>query len=133
MAVRFYLARAPSESPTRSSSKSWLPPIKVAHFTSFSGREFDPTFSPDGNQIAFIWDGVKGDNFDIYVKLINAGTPLRLTTHPGVDHSPAWSPDGRYIIYERWDESGRLDIWLYNLKMKKTYPIATNAGEPSWY
>jgi len=81
--------------------------MKVVSFTSFSGREFDPTFSPDGNQIAFIWDGVKGDNFDIYVKLINAGTPLRLTTHPGADHSPAWSPDGRYIAFFRHAESER--------------------------
>jgi Tol biopolymer transport system component/predicted Ser/Thr protein kinase len=105
VAVSFYLARAPSESSTRSSSKSSLPPVKVVSFTSFSGREFDPTFSPDGNQIAFIWDGVKGDNFDIYVKLINAGTPLRLTTHPGVDHSPAWSPDGRYLAFFRHSES----------------------------
>src|SRR5207247_8385593 len=105
VAGRFYLSRAPAESSTRSSSKSSLPPMKVAPFTSFSGREGDPAFSPDGNQIAFSWDGVKGDNFDIYVKLINAGTPLRLTTRPGADHSPAWSPDSRYLAFARYSES----------------------------
>jgi Tol biopolymer transport system component/predicted Ser/Thr protein kinase len=105
VAVRFYLSRLSSESSSRSSSKSSLPPMKVVPFTSFSGRKSDPAFSPDGNQIAFSWDGQKGDNFDIYVKLINAGTPLRLTTHPGIDTSPTWSPDGRYIAFARFSES----------------------------
>src|SRR5882724_6207788 len=105
VAVRFYLSRLSSQSSTPFSSKSSLPPMKVVSFTSFPGREGDPIFSPDGNQIAFSWDGVKGDNFDIYVKLINAGTPLRLTTHPGIDRSPAWSPDGRYIAFARNSES----------------------------
>jgi len=105
VAVRFYLARLSSESLTSSSPGSSLPPMKVVPFTSFPAREAHPAFSTDGKQIAFIWDGVKGDNFDIYVKLINAGTPLRLTTHPGADYSPAWSPDGRYLAFARYSES----------------------------
>jgi len=52
-------------------------------------------FRHDGNQIAFSWNGVSGDNTDIYVNLIDAGEPLRLTTNPADDFSPAWSPDGR--------------------------------------
>ena len=105
VAVRFYLSRLSPESSSRSSSESSLAPMKVVPFTSFSGRKSDPAFSPDGNQIAFSWDGQKGDNFDIYVKLINAGTPLRLTTHPGIERSPTWSPDGRYIAFSRFSES----------------------------
>ena len=65
-----------------------------------------PSFSPDGNQVAFAWNGEKQDNFDIYVKLIGAGGNLRLTTHPATDFSPAWSPDGRYIAFLR-DLPGR--------------------------
>ena len=38
---------------------------------------------------------------DIYVQLIGAGTPLRLTTDPADDRSPAWSPDGRHIAFLR--------------------------------
>ena len=51
-----------------------------------------------------MWDGEKGDNEDIYVKLIGAGTPLRLTTSPASDRNPAWSPDGRYIAFIRVSE-----------------------------
>ena len=32
---------------------------------------------------------------------MEAGTPLRLTTHPGAESSPVWSPDGRFITFYR--------------------------------
>ena len=70
--------------------------------TSYPGRELYPSFSPDGTQVAFAWDGERQDNFDIYVKLAGpAGVPLRLTTDPATDTSPAWSPDGRWIAFVR--------------------------------
>jgi Tol biopolymer transport system component len=63
-------------------------------------------FSPDGNEIAFEWNGEKQDNFDIYRKLIGPGEPLRLTTNPAGDFCPAWSPDGRSIAFLRQMETG---------------------------
>ena len=79
-----------------------LPAAKVVPFTTFPGRELQPTFSPDGNQIAFAWNGERRDNFDIYVKLVNTATPpLRLTSNSADDFFPAWSPDGREIAFVR--------------------------------
>jgi Tol biopolymer transport system component/DNA-binding winged helix-turn-helix (wHTH) protein len=80
---------------------SSTPPVTIVPFTSFPGAESMPAFSPDGSQIAFVWDGPHEDNADIYVKLVDAGTPLRLTTSPHSDHSPAWSPDGRSVAFIR--------------------------------
>jgi Tol biopolymer transport system component/predicted Ser/Thr protein kinase len=77
------------------------PPMRVVPFTTFPGHQDDARFSPDGNQIAFSWDGEKEDNWNIYVKLIGVEKSLRLTTDPGGDGSPAWSPDGRYIAFCR--------------------------------
>jgi eukaryotic-like serine/threonine-protein kinase len=74
---------------------------RIIPFTTFSGTADQPAFSPDGNQIAFVWDGGNGENLDLYVKLIGVGTPLRLTTDPAEDISPAWSPDGRYLAFLR--------------------------------
>jgi len=75
--------------------------LSVLPLNSSLGSETHPSFSPDGNQIAFTWDGPRQDNFDIYVQLIGGGEPLRLTSDPAIDISPAWSPDGRRIAFVR--------------------------------
>lgn len=69
--------------------------------TSYPGYEKHPTFSPDGRQVTFSWNGEKQDNYDIYVVLTSGGAPLRLTTNPAPDTAPSWSPDGRYIAFIR--------------------------------
>jgi len=86
----------------RSPAVSRPPALKISPFTTFKGREQQPTFSPDGNQIAFAWTGDKGNNFDIYIKLVNSdGRPLQLTSDPADDIYPAWSPDGQQIAFVR--------------------------------
>jgi Tol biopolymer transport system component/DNA-binding winged helix-turn-helix (wHTH) protein len=86
-------------------TKSTLPLLRAVPFTTFPGQETDPSFSPDGNQIAFAWNGEKEDNWDIYVKVIGTESVLRLTANPAEDRYPAWSPDGRYIAFERHTET----------------------------
>jgi Tol biopolymer transport system component len=79
------------------------PALRETILTSYPGIERSPTFSPDGNQVAFVWNGEQGTNHDIYVKIVGTAKPLRLTTDPAVDYSPAWSPDGRSIAFIRND------------------------------
>ena len=81
--------------------------LQTVPLTSYPGLERQPALSPDGNQVAFVWNGENQDNDDIYVQLVGAGRPLRLTTDPAADTSPAWSPDGRYIAFLRPSPSGR--------------------------
>ncbi|MBI1786247.1 MAG: PD40 domain-containing protein [Acidobacteria bacterium] len=75
--------------------------LRPIPLTSFTGNEVRPSLSPDGSQVAFAWDGESGDNYDIYVKLVDGGTQIQLTKHPADDTAPAWSPDGRYIAFLR--------------------------------
>lgn len=69
--------------------------------TAYHGRETAPDFSPDGNQIVFMWDGDREDNVDVYAASIGGGPPLRLTTSPLRDIRPRWAPDGRHIAFIR--------------------------------
>jgi serine/threonine protein kinase len=86
---------------SRGSLRKSLPSPQVVPLTSYRGVEQDPSFSPDGNQVVFSWNGERGDNEDIYIKLIGFPVPVRLTTDPAVDRSPAFSPDGRSIGFVR--------------------------------
>jgi serine/threonine protein kinase len=92
--VTLWLMRSPGKPPEAA--------LNPAPLTTYSGFQARPSFSPDGNQVAFAWNGEKQDNFDIYVKMIGTnGPPLRLTTDAAQDYGPAWSPDGRFIAFLR--------------------------------
>jgi Tol biopolymer transport system component len=77
-------------------------PLRAVPITSYSGEVLYPSFSPDGKQVVFTWNGEQHDNFDLYVKLIGEGQPLRLTRNPDWDSMGSWSPDGRQIAFARW-------------------------------
>jgi Tol biopolymer transport system component/DNA-binding winged helix-turn-helix (wHTH) protein len=85
----------------------WIPwaapagPLRAVPLTSYQGSEMSPSFSPDGSQVAFSWNGENRDNYDIYVQVIGSGPPLRLTRDAADEVSPAWSPDGNRIAFIR--------------------------------
>ena len=86
---------------SRSRPSSIPPPSPPVPLTSYPGTELSPTFSPDGSQVAFTWNGPQQDNFDIYTKVVDRDDLVRLTRDPAVDRKPAWSPDGRRIAFIR--------------------------------
>jgi Tol biopolymer transport system component/tRNA A-37 threonylcarbamoyl transferase component Bud32 len=78
-----------------------LPPPTLVPLTAQPGNYNSPTFSPDGNQVAFSWNGEKRDNFDIYLQMVGSTETRRLTSDPARDLVPSWSPDGRQIAFVR--------------------------------
>jgi Tol biopolymer transport system component/DNA-binding winged helix-turn-helix (wHTH) protein len=79
--------------------------------TSYRGSADAASFSPDGTQVAFQWDGEKQDNTDIYAKALGPdASPMRLTTDPAPDRWPSWSPDGRTIAFQRMVAPGRVEL-----------------------
>jgi len=62
-------------------------------FTSLIGCERYPAFSPDGEFIAFTWDGDQLRNEDIYVQQTRGSNAVRVTSDPASDILPVWSPD----------------------------------------
>ena len=96
------------------SNRSHLPAdLQVTPLAVSLGDQFTPTFSPDGRQVAFTWNGEGQDNFDIYLKLVSSSSrALRLTTNKDVDYSPAWSPDGEWIAFCRGSDTRGGAVWM---------------------
>ena len=86
--------------------------FEPVRLTTLPGSEICPSFSPDGTQVAFQWNGEEGRQNDIYVKLIGGGPPLRLTSDAGVHLCPKWSLDGKSIAYYATHEDGRRGVFL---------------------
>lgn len=63
----------------------------------------DPQLSPDGRQVAYLvaWSDRESDktHMAIYVAPVDGRRPARRFTHGTGDHSPRWSPDGRYLAF----------------------------------
>jgi Tol biopolymer transport system component/DNA-binding winged helix-turn-helix (wHTH) protein len=87
--------------------------LTITPFTTFPGFEIGPSFSPDGNQIAFAWFGYEKEfQFDLYVKQVGQERIVQLTHHPATFLAAAWSPDGRSIAFMRQAEPEATGIYL---------------------
>jgi Tol biopolymer transport system component/uncharacterized protein YjdB len=103
-----------------------------------------PTVSSDGSRIAFFVSMVapNGEIVEDIYAVDRIGTNMRrLTTTPGVDNEPAWSPaqGANLIAYHRLDAAtGRSDIWIMNAdgtnasNLTADLPGDLARGEPAW-
>src|SRR4051794_13855936 len=117
------------------------------HGFNFSGdglilSDDHPAFSPDGKQIVFTSNRdadnlalpVFEQDFEIYVMDVNGTNVRRLTTSPGIDTEPAFSPDGSKIAFAS-TRAGNLDIWVMNADGSNPQRLTTSAfheTEPAW-
>ena len=64
--------------------------------------------SRDGRWLAF--DSDRGGNFDIFKTPVDGGEVVQITTDPGMDFLPRWSPDGRAIAFHSM-RAGNRDVF----------------------
>ena len=98
----------------RNTSSGLPAALQPSPFTTLPDLEFQPAFSPDGRQVAYVTSKLNEETSAIYVKLVGAGTQIKLTSSRGRYSSPAWSPDGRYIAY--WKKAGQ-DTGYYQVSV----------------
>jgi gamma-glutamyltranspeptidase len=63
--------------------------------------EREPAWSADGTRIVFA--GNRGDGFDLYVVMAKGGPVAPVTSMPGDERWPSWTPDGRIVFAHRDD------------------------------
>jgi TolB protein len=70
------------------------------------------TFAGDNGRIAFTMR-TETDDFDVYTMNPDGTGVFRVTTDPGRDINPRWSPDGSRIVISS-NRGGEFDIWVVN-------------------
>ena len=100
----------------------------------FGGLTAGATVSPDGSTAAIILSKPFG-NPELCTIDIGAGTWKRMTTtRLANEGQPAWSPDGRSIVYVS-DETRRLHLYVIDPAIKKSRRITSSGTQnidPDW-
>jgi len=105
---------------------------RLRRLTKNRAIEVSPTWSPDGEFIAFVSD--RTGTPQIYVMDADGGNMRRLTFNGSYNTHPVWSPDGQWIAYET-RVNGQFDIWLIDPDGSVNVPLVTHPRSdesPSW-
>ena len=98
----------------------------------------DPQLSPDGTQVAYClsWPDRDSDSthVSIFVAPLNGRSPARRFTHGTKDHTPRWSPDGRYLAFvsDRGDKSQLFVAPLDGGEARQLTKRKWGVSQPAW-
>lgn len=97
------------------------------------GLQYDPAWSPDSGQIAYIsGHGFRTD--ELYTIDSDGRNKRRLTDNKAIDVLPAFSPDGKTIAYVS-DATGNYEIWLMDADGSNRRQLTDSKGidtRPCW-
>jgi len=108
------------------------------------GDVSDIAFSPDSKEICYtaVPDTVEAisTNGELFLVPATGGEPKKITTNPGFDGNPVYSPDGQYIAYHAQHtaeyEADRWRVMLFNRKTEKSENLTEgfdrSAADLSW-
>jgi Tol biopolymer transport system component len=98
--------------------------------THIPGGAVEPTWSPEGSQIAF------AALLDIHVMDADGSHMRRLVRLSGPDRHPDWSPDGSRIVFQHESQSYRAEIWVVSVAERTLQRLTrwrgSTYGDPAW-
>ncbi len=91
-----------------------------------------PTFTVSRGGMLVYESGTGGAEELLLLDRTGKATPLPL--NGGSYNNPRFSPDGKFIAYDLFDESGNRDVWIYNLALRQAirFSLGGRNSDPIW-
>jgi eukaryotic-like serine/threonine-protein kinase len=101
---------------------------RVVQLTTWSGLDFYPAISADGNAVAFSSD--RTGSFEIYLRQLVAGArEVQLSSDGGQNFEPAFSPDGTLIAFYSRKRGG---VWTVPTSGGAAKQLTNFGSHPAW-
>ena len=92
-----------------------------------------PAWSPDSRRLAYV--SFENNISTIYVQTLRTGNRIKVSSLPGINGAPAFSPDGRKLVLTLGGVDGNLDIHILDLASRELTRLTTNRAidtEGTW-
>ena len=92
-----------------------------------------PAWSPDSRQLAYV--SFEDSKASIFVQTLRTGNRFRVSSKPGINGAPSFSPDGRKLVVTLGGVDGNLDIYVLDINSRNTTRLTTHRAidtEGTW-
>ena len=92
-----------------------------------------PAWSPDSRRLAYV--SFEGNHSSVFIQTLRTGNRIQVSSKPGINGAPAFSPDGRKLVLTLGGIDGNLDIYILDINSRQTRRVTTHRAidtEGSW-
>jgi TolB protein len=92
-----------------------------------------PAWSPDSRQLAYV--SFEGSKASIFVQTLRTGNRFNVSSKPGINGAPSFSPDGRKLVVTLGGVDGNLDIYVLDINTRRSTRLTTHRAidtEGTW-
>ncbi len=92
-----------------------------------------PAWSPDSRRLAYV--SFEGNRSSVFIQTLRTGNRIQVSSRPGINGAPAFSPDGRKLVLTLGGVDGNLDIHVLDINSRQTRRLTTHRAidtEGSW-
>jgi TolB protein len=92
-----------------------------------------PAWSPDSRQLAYV--SFEDNKSSIFVQTLRTGNRFKVSSKPGINGAPAFSPDGRKLVVTLGGVDGNLDINVLDITSRQVQRLTTHRAidtEGTW-
>jgi TolB protein len=92
-----------------------------------------PAWSPDSRQLAYV--SFENNRSSIWVQTLRTGNRFRVSSEPGINGAPSFSPDGRKLVITLGGVDGNPDIYVLDINSRRKTRLTTHRAidtEGSW-